>query len=117
MKKILRQRLPFLSPNKSVGQKGEHRFLPLHCKTEREQQKCACEEMTSATKEFDRKPTKNIAHLALKFEMYKASIHGLILIFYNYSFTRIEYQMHWGKKKNFFFPRGHGNESCNLIGS
>ena len=70
---------PFISL--ACGQKGEHRFRPLHRKTEREQQKCACEEMTSTTKEFDRKPAKNIARLALKFERHEASLHGLILIF------------------------------------
>ena len=38
--------------------------------------------MTSATKEFDRKPAKNIACLVLKFKRYKALLHGLILIFF-----------------------------------
>ena len=56
--------------------------------------------MTSATKEFDRKPAKNIAHLALKFERYKASLHGLILNFYYYSLLGLNTECIGAKKKN-----------------
>lgn len=63
---------------------------------------CTCEEIASPMKEFDRKPAENIARSALKFKRY-IIVARLNLNFFIYTFTRIEYRIHWCKKNLLIF--------------